>query len=113
MIPVIFVLGVTALKDFFEDRRRLASDRRVNNSTCRVYVRWVDKQVLRRCGYHDMKYAIAYRFKYDFLFPRLIFAKKTVNNSTFFTTIVKKSWYNVTRLEFNKSDISGLRDQAR
>ncbi|KAJ8679281.1 hypothetical protein QAD02_015068 [Eretmocerus hayati] len=37
MIPVIFVLGVTALKDFFEDRRRLASDRRVNNSTCRVY----------------------------------------------------------------------------
>ncbi|EFN77263.1 uncharacterized protein LOC105189790 [Harpegnathos saltator] len=39
MIPVIFVLGVTALKDFFEDRRRLASDRRVNNSTCRVYVR--------------------------------------------------------------------------
>lgn len=39
MIPVMFVLGVTALKDFFEDRRRLASDRRVNNSTCRVYVR--------------------------------------------------------------------------
>ncbi|XP_029054624.1 phospholipid-transporting ATPase VA [Osmia bicornis bicornis] len=38
MIPVIFVLGVTALKDYFEDRRRLASDRRVNNSTCRVYV---------------------------------------------------------------------------
>lgn len=39
MIPVLFVLGVTALKDFFEDHRRLASDRRVNNSTCRVYVR--------------------------------------------------------------------------
>lgn len=39
MIPVVFVLGVTALKDFFEDRRRLASDQRVNNSTCRVYVR--------------------------------------------------------------------------
>ncbi|XP_076176147.1 phospholipid-transporting ATPase VD isoform X2 [Ptiloglossa arizonensis] len=38
MIPVIFVLGVTALKDYFEDRRRLGSDRRVNNSTCRVYV---------------------------------------------------------------------------
>ncbi|XP_011494339.1 PREDICTED: probable phospholipid-transporting ATPase VA isoform X2 [Ceratosolen solmsi marchali] len=37
MIPVVFVLGVTALKDFFEDRRRLASDKRVNNSTCRVY----------------------------------------------------------------------------
>jgi len=43
MIPVVFVLGVTALKDFFEDRRRLASDQRVNNSTCRVYVRWVEK----------------------------------------------------------------------
>ncbi|XP_076640988.1 phospholipid-transporting ATPase VD isoform X2 [Halictus rubicundus] len=38
MIPVTFVLGVTALKDYFEDRRRLASDRRVNNFTCRVYV---------------------------------------------------------------------------
>ncbi|XP_076676070.1 phospholipid-transporting ATPase VD isoform X2 [Andrena cerasifolii] len=38
MIPVVFVLGVTALKDYFEDRRRLASDCRVNNSTCRVYV---------------------------------------------------------------------------
>ncbi|XP_043253497.1 phospholipid-transporting ATPase VD [Colletes gigas] len=38
MLPVIFVLGVTALKDYFEDRRRLGSDRRVNNSTCRVYV---------------------------------------------------------------------------
>nr|XP_033341873.1 probable phospholipid-transporting ATPase VA [Megalopta genalis] len=38
MIPVVFVLGVTALKDYFEDRRRLASDRRVNNFTCRVYV---------------------------------------------------------------------------
>ncbi|XP_076302484.1 uncharacterized protein LOC143220780 [Lasioglossum baleicum] len=39
MIPIIFVLGVTALKDYFEDKRRLISDRRVNNSTCRVYVR--------------------------------------------------------------------------
>ncbi|XP_051166407.1 phospholipid-transporting ATPase VD isoform X1 [Leptopilina boulardi] len=38
MFPVLFVLGVTAVKDFFEDRRRLASDKRVNNSTCRVYV---------------------------------------------------------------------------
>ncbi|XP_043283493.1 phospholipid-transporting ATPase VD isoform X2 [Venturia canescens] len=43
MIPVVFVLGVTALKDFFEDRRRLASDRRVNNSTCRVYVSEIDR----------------------------------------------------------------------
>lgn len=44
MFPVLFVLGVTAVKDFFEDRRRLASDKRVNNSTCRVYVRWVRKK---------------------------------------------------------------------
>lgn len=37
MIPVVFVLGVTACKDLFEDRRRRASDKRINNSTCRVY----------------------------------------------------------------------------
>lgn len=39
MIPVLFVLGVTAIKDMFEDRRRHASDKRINNSTCRVYKR--------------------------------------------------------------------------
>lgn len=39
VIPIMFVLGVTALKDYFEDHRRFISDRRVNNSTCRVYVR--------------------------------------------------------------------------
>lgn len=37
MLPVIFVLGVTAIKDLFEDRRRSVSDKRVNNSSCRVY----------------------------------------------------------------------------
>lgn len=37
MIPVIFVLGVTAIKDAFEDYRRRQSDLRINNSTCRVY----------------------------------------------------------------------------
>ncbi|XP_045030963.1 phospholipid-transporting ATPase VD isoform X1 [Daphnia magna] len=37
MIPVIFVLGVTAIKDAFEDHRRRQSDLRINNSTCRVY----------------------------------------------------------------------------
>ncbi len=37
MLPVIFVLGVTAIKDIFEDRRRYLSDKRVNFSTCRVY----------------------------------------------------------------------------
>ncbi|KAJ3630784.1 hypothetical protein MTP99_011958 [Tenebrio molitor] len=39
MIPVMFVLGVTAVKDLFEDRRRHASDKRINNSTCRIYQR--------------------------------------------------------------------------
>lgn len=39
MIPVMFVLGVTAVKDLFEDRRRHASDKRINNSTCRIYSR--------------------------------------------------------------------------
>lgn len=42
MIPVLFVLGVTAVKDLFEDRRRHASDKRINNSTCRVYKRYAN-----------------------------------------------------------------------
>ena len=37
MIPVILVLIVTAVKDLFEDRRRYSSDKKVNNSSCRVY----------------------------------------------------------------------------
>lgn len=37
MMPVLFVLGVTAIKDLFEDRRRHNSDKRINNSFCRVY----------------------------------------------------------------------------
>lgn len=37
MLPVLFVLGVTAIKDLFEDRRRHLSDKRINNSFCRVY----------------------------------------------------------------------------
>ncbi|GLV35748.1 uncharacterized protein CBL_01101 [Carabus blaptoides fortunei] len=43
MIPVVFVLGVTAVKDLFEDRRRHASDKRINNSTCRIYHSDVDR----------------------------------------------------------------------
>lgn len=39
IIPVTFVLGVTAIKDLFEDRRRHASDKRINNTTVRVYYR--------------------------------------------------------------------------
>ncbi|XP_034472597.1 probable phospholipid-transporting ATPase VA isoform X1 [Drosophila innubila] len=54
MIPVLFVLGVTAVKDLFEDRRRRASDKRINNTTCRVYdgeterykrIKWQDLRV--------------------------------------------------------------------
>lgn len=37
MIPVLFVLAVTAVKDLYEDRRRYLSDRKVNHSTCRVF----------------------------------------------------------------------------
>lgn len=39
MLPVMFVLGVTAIKDLFEDRRRYNSDKRINNTTCRVWDR--------------------------------------------------------------------------
>ncbi|XP_046430258.1 phospholipid-transporting ATPase VD isoform X1 [Neodiprion fabricii] len=53
MIPVIFVLGVTALKDFFEDRRRFSSDQRVNNSTCRVYVGESDRY--KKVAWKDVK----------------------------------------------------------
>lgn len=34
VIPLAFVLSVTAIKDLFEDRRRHLSDKRVNNMTC-------------------------------------------------------------------------------
>lgn len=37
MLPVVFVLAVTAIKDLFEDRRRHLSDKRINNSFCRVF----------------------------------------------------------------------------
>lgn len=41
MIPLLFVLSVTAVKDLFEDRRRHKSDREVNNRMCKVYSRYV------------------------------------------------------------------------
>eukprot|EP00053_Salpingoeca_punica_P020143 m.208889 g.208889 ORF g.208889 m.208889 type:complete len:1180 (-) comp17804_c0_seq1:3407-6946(-) len=34
MLPLLFVLSVTAVKDLFEDRRRARSDAEVNNSVC-------------------------------------------------------------------------------
>ena len=39
MLPLVFVLSVTAIKDLFEDRRRYRSDKVVNNSVCHVYDR--------------------------------------------------------------------------
>ena len=38
MLPVLFVLGVTAIKDAYEDRRRYLSDNKINHQTCRVFV---------------------------------------------------------------------------
>ena len=37
MIPLLFVLSVTAIKDAFEDLRRFRSDREVNNREVQVY----------------------------------------------------------------------------
>ena len=39
MVPLIFVLSVTAIKDLFEDRRRYKSDKEVNNRICLVFNR--------------------------------------------------------------------------
>ncbi|XP_045133303.1 phospholipid-transporting ATPase VA-like isoform X2 [Portunus trituberculatus] len=47
MLPLIFVLGITAIKDAFEDYRRYKSDLRVNNATCRVYTRDQNRYVKR------------------------------------------------------------------
>lgn len=45
MVPLGFVLGVTAVKDAFEDWRRYKSDKRVNSSTCRIYNRVAGRYV--------------------------------------------------------------------
>ena len=37
MLPLIFVLAVTAIKDLIEDRQRYNSDKVVNNRLCDVY----------------------------------------------------------------------------
>ena len=39
MIPLLFVLSVTAVKDLFEDSRRHRSDREINSRICSVYSR--------------------------------------------------------------------------
>jgi phospholipid-translocating ATPase len=40
MLPVIFVLAVTAIKDAFEDYRRYCSDREINHLKATVYSRY-------------------------------------------------------------------------
>ncbi len=37
MIPLLFVLSVTSIKDGFEDYRRYRSDKKINNLSCRLY----------------------------------------------------------------------------
>ena len=37
MLPIMIIMLVTALKDLFEDRKRYLSDKKVNNSSCRVF----------------------------------------------------------------------------
>ncbi|KHN81926.1 putative phospholipid-transporting ATPase VD [Toxocara canis] len=49
MIPITFVLMVTAVKDAFEDYRRYKSDIKINHSTCRV---WDNEQ----CRYRKMEW---------------------------------------------------------
>lgn len=45
MIPVLFVLSVTAIKDIYEDRRRYRSDQKINHTHCRVYSKQDDRYV--------------------------------------------------------------------
>merc|ERR1712155_137351 len=37
MLPIMIIMLVTSVKDLFEDRKRYLSDKKVNNSSCRVY----------------------------------------------------------------------------
>ncbi|XP_075972141.1 phospholipid-transporting ATPase VD [Anticarsia gemmatalis] len=53
MLPVLFVLAVTAIKDLFEDRRRNLSDKRINNSFCRVYKKSAERYV--RVKWRDVR----------------------------------------------------------
>lgn len=39
IIPIVFVMSITAVKDLWEDQRRRKSDQKVNNCLCDVYDR--------------------------------------------------------------------------
>uniref|UniRef100_A0A671PNN3 P-type ATPase N-terminal domain-containing protein n=1 Tax=Sinocyclocheilus anshuiensis TaxID=1608454 RepID=A0A671PNN3_9TELE len=39
IIPIVFVMSITAVKDLWEDQRRKKSDQQVNNRLCDIYDR--------------------------------------------------------------------------
>ncbi|XP_078587459.1 phospholipid-transporting ATPase VA-like [Branchiostoma floridae x Branchiostoma japonicum] len=53
MLPVIFVLLVTAIKDLYEDYRRYRMDKEVNNRICRVFSR-ADRQY-KGCMWEEVR----------------------------------------------------------
>uniref|UniRef100_A0A672SBU7 Phospholipid-transporting ATPase n=1 Tax=Sinocyclocheilus grahami TaxID=75366 RepID=A0A672SBU7_SINGR len=48
IIPIVFVMSITAVKDLWEDQRRRKSDQKVNNRLCEVYDRKQKQYVERR-----------------------------------------------------------------
>ncbi|KAK2896579.1 hypothetical protein Q8A67_011067 [Cirrhinus molitorella] len=48
VIPIIFVMAITAVKDLWEDQRRRKSDQKINNCLCEVYDRNQKRYVERR-----------------------------------------------------------------
>ncbi|XP_077093526.1 phospholipid-transporting ATPase VD isoform X2 [Siphateles boraxobius] len=48
IIPIVFVMSITAVKDLWEDQRRSKSDQKVNNCLCDVYDRKHLRYVERR-----------------------------------------------------------------
>ncbi|XP_056326707.1 probable phospholipid-transporting ATPase VD [Danio aesculapii] len=48
IIPIIFVMSITAIKDLWEDQRRRKSDQKVNNRLCDLYDRKQQRYVERR-----------------------------------------------------------------
>lgn len=53
MIPIVFVLSVTAVKDAYEDWRRYKSDEKVNHSSCRVWDRTENRYV--KCEWQHIR----------------------------------------------------------
>lgn len=55
LIPICVMLGLTALKDGWEDFRRYQSDRKLNNTPCFIYSRYAQSfPQKRRARHHDM-----------------------------------------------------------